>query len=148
MNEMLQWPINASLEEVVTTLNGILGSRSDKDWNYSRILLTVRPLGDLNCPYVLWPEVLDPTTKEGRSDLKALSQEVTWGDRHSSELGVLEIISLRINKALLENTSHQFGRDKRVVIRIVKKDVLAEQGIRAALWYDVREVAGEDFDNR
>jgi len=140
--------MDAAPEQVVTRLNAVLKSCSDKDWNYSRISLTVRPLDDLNSPYVLWPEVLDLVTKEGRLDLKALSDEVKWGDRHLSELGVLEIISLRINKTLLENTSDQFWQGKRPILRVVKKHLLADQGIRAALWYEVLEVAGEDFDNR
>jgi len=148
MNEMLQWPMDTTLEDVVTKLNGALGLCSDKDWNYSRISLSVRPLDDLNSSYVLWPEVLDLVTKGGRADLKTLSAEVRWGDRHSSELGVLEIISLRINKVLLENTSDQYWQNKRTVLRVVKKHVLAEQGIRVALWYEVQEISGDDFDNR
>ena len=148
MNDMLQWPMDTSLEEVVTKLNSALGLCSDKDWNYSRISLSVRSLDSVNSPYVLWPEVLDLVTKDGRADLKALSDEVKWGDRHSSELGVLEIISLRINKTLLENTSDQFWQNKRTILRVVKKHPLAEQGIRAALWYEVQEVVGDDFDNR
>ncbi len=140
--------MDTTLEEVVTRLNAGLGSCTDKDWNYSRISLSVRPLDDLNSPYVLWPEVLDLVTREGRADLKALSDEVKWGERHSSELGILEIISLRINKALLENTSDHASQRRRTILRIVKKHLLAEQGIRAALWYEVQEVAGEDFDNR
>ena len=148
MNDMLQRPMDASLEDVVTKLNAVLGSCSDKDWNYSRISLTVRPLDGFSSPYVLWPEVLELVTKEGLVGLKALSDEIKWGERHSSELGVLEIISLRVNKALLENTSDQFWQNKRTILRVVKKHLLAEQDIRAALWYEVQEVAGEDFDNR
>ena len=148
MNEMLQWPMDATPDEVVTKLNAALELCSDKDWNYSRISLLVRPLDDLISPYVLWPEVLDLVTKEGRADLKALSDEVKWGDHHLFELGVLEIISLRVNKALLENTDDQFWQNRRPILRVVKKYLLADQGIRAALWYEVREVGGEDFDNR
>jgi hypothetical protein len=144
MNEMLQWPLN----EVVTQLNALLASNPDKDWNYSRISLSIRPLDSMESPYVLWPEAVDPVTAEGRADLRTLSEEIKWGERHSSELGILEIISLRINKALLENRSDQIIQNRRIVLRIVKKHLLAEQGIREALWYDVQEVAGEDFDNR
>ena len=140
--------MDTTLEEVVTRLNAVLASGSDKDWNYSRISLSVRPLDGLSSLYVLWPEALDLVTKEGRADLKALSDEVKWGERHSSELGILEIISLRINKALIENISDQPSQKTRTILRVVKKHLLAEQGIRAALWYEVQEVAGEDFDNR
>ena len=148
MNEMLQWAKDTTLEEVVTRLNAVLGIVPDKDWNYSRISLSVRALDDIPSPYVLWPEDLDLVTKSGRADLKALADEVKWGERHSSELGVLEIVSLRTNKALLENTSVQPPPNRRTVVRIVKKQLLAEQGIRTAIWYNVSEVVGEDFDNR
>jgi hypothetical protein len=77
-----------------------------------------------------------------------LSDEVKWGDRHSSELGVLELISLRINKALLESTSDKFWQNKRPFLRVVSRHLLVEQAVKSALWYDVREVRGEDFDNR
>jgi hypothetical protein len=139
---------DTSLQQLVTSLNATLAGCSDKDWNYSRISLLVRPLEDVNSPYLLWPEVLDLVTKPGRSDLKTLSAEIKWGEHHASELGILEIISLRINKALLESTSDEFWQYKRPVLRVLKKHLLAEQGIRAALWYEVQEVAGEDFDNR
>jgi len=33
--------------------------------------------------------------------LQEVQDEINWGDYHSSELGILEIISLRVNKALL-----------------------------------------------
>jgi len=140
--------MDATPEEVVTKLNETLALCPDKDWNYSRISLSMRPLDELKSPYVLWTEVLDLVTKEGRADLKALSDEVKWGERHLSELGILEIISLRINKALLENTSDQLWQNRRPIVRVVKKHLLADQGIRTALWYEVQEVAGEDFDSR
>lgn len=139
---------DTSLQQLVTRLNVVLATYSDKDWNYSRISLSVRPLEDMNSPYLLWPEVLDVVTKPGRADLKTLSGEIKWGEHHSSELGILEIVSLRINKALLESTSDEFWQNKRPIIRALKKHLLAEQGIHAALWYEVQEVAGDDFDNR
>jgi hypothetical protein len=148
MNEVLPHFTDTSLQQLVTSLNSAMQSYSDKDWNYSRILLSVRSLGELDSPYLLWPEILDLQTKEGRADLKALSDEVKWGERHSSELGLLEIVSLRINKALLESTSDQYWQNKRPILRAVKKYLLAEQDVRAALWYEVHEVAGDDFDNR
>jgi hypothetical protein len=139
---------DTTLEQLVTRLNAALKSYSDKDWNYSPISLSVRPLDDTNSPYLLWPEVLDMVTKKGRADLKALSDEVKWGERHSSELGILEIVSLRINKALLDSTSDEFWQHKRPIIRALKKHLLAEQGIRAALCYEVLEATGYDFDTR
>jgi hypothetical protein len=79
--------------------------------------------------------------------MKALTDEIAWGERHSSELGILEIVSLRINKALL-TASNSLWRDKRPVLRLAKRNLLLDQGVRAALWYEVREVTGEDFESR
>ena len=148
MNEIPPRLTDTTLPQLVTRLNAALGSYSDKDWSYSRISLCVRPLDDADSPYLLWPELLDMVTKEGRADLKALADEIKWGEHHSSELGILEIVSLRINQALLQGTTDEFWQNKRPVLRVVAKHLLAEQGIRAALWYEVQEVAGEDFDNR
>jgi hypothetical protein len=148
MNETPPSITNEDLQQLVTRLNVALESYSDKDWNYSRISLSIRPLDGFDSPYSLWPEVLDLVTKQGRGDLKTLSDEVKWGDRHSSELGVLELISLRINKALLESTSDKFWQNKRPFLRVVSRHLLVEQAVKSALWYDVREVRGEDFDNR
>ena len=148
MDEIRLQFTDTSLHQVVTSLNNALKLHTDKDWNYSRISLSVRPLGDLDSPYLLWPETLDLHTKEGRAELKALSDEIKWGERHSSELGILETVSLRINKALLESTSDEFWQNKRPILRIVKKHLLAEQGVHVAPWYEVREVTGDDFDNR
>jgi hypothetical protein len=74
--------------------------------------------------------------------------EVKWGDRHSSQLGMLEVVSLRINKALLEVTSNEYWHQKRPVVRIVKKEDVDRQDAMYAVWYQITEVAGEDFDNR
>ncbi|HUJ09958.1 MAG TPA: hypothetical protein VL171_08020 [Verrucomicrobiae bacterium] len=137
-----------AMEQLVTKINSTLKSYADKDWNFSRILLSMKRLESLDTPYFLWPEILDLVTKQGQSDLKTLSDEVKWGERHSSELGILEIVSLRINKALLETTSDEFWQNKRPVLRLAKKDLLRAQGITSVLWYEVREVRGEDFDNR
>jgi hypothetical protein len=148
MNEMPPPFTDSDLRQLVTRLNLALESYSDKDWNYSRISLSLRPLDGFDSPYLLWPDVLDLVTKQGRNDLKTLSDEVKWGDRHSSELGILELVSLRINKALLESTSDEFWQNKRPVLRVFGKHLLAEQGVVSTLWYEVREVRGEDFDNR
>jgi hypothetical protein len=80
--------------------------------------------------------------------LKTLTDEVKWGDRHSSELGMLEVVSLRINKALLEVTSNDYWNQKRPVVRVVKKQDVDRQNTTDAIWYQITEVAGEEFDNR
>jgi hypothetical protein len=139
---------NDPLEASVNRVNLALRDYSDKDWNYSRISLITRSLDTLNSPYILKLEVLDLKTKQGRTDLKTLSDEVKWGERHASELGMLEVVSLRINKALLEVTSDEHWQFKRPVVRIAKKEVTAEQAPTHAIWYQITEVAGEDFDNR
>jgi hypothetical protein len=141
-------PNNKSHNTLLECVNKVLLAYSDKDWNYSRITLIERPLEVMTSPYVLGLEILDLTTKQGRVDLKALSDEVKWGERHSSELGVLEIVSLRINRALLEATSDEHWDFKRPVARIAKREAMLAQGITSSFWYEVREVAGEDFDNR
>ena len=136
------------MEAAVNRVNVALQDYSDKDWNYSRISLTTRTLVTLDSPYVLRLEVLDLKSKQGRTELKTLSDEVKWGERHASELGMLEVVSLRINKALLDVTSDEHWQFKRPVVRIAKKEVLAGQETTHAIWYQITEVAGEDFDNR
>src|SRR5689334_6556476 len=81
------------------TINQALQRFSDKDWNYSRILVTVCPLNEVSSPYVLWIDWLDMRGKQAQAAFKTIQQEVTWGGRHSHELGILEIISLRLNHA-------------------------------------------------
>jgi hypothetical protein len=129
-------------------INIALQSYSDKDWNYSRIKLEVRELGSLTGPYALWIDEIDVRNPVKRKEFKACEDEVTWGSRHSNELGILELISLRINKALIESTSDEYWDYRRPVIRLAKKEELAQKGITKAFWYVVTEVAGEDFDNR
>src|SRR5687767_13550931 len=89
MNELVQW------------INDVLRRYSDKDWNYSRIKVTTVQVNDFQSPYLLVCELISLQTPEGKRDLKAVETEIIWGENHSSELGILEIISLRINKALL-----------------------------------------------
>jgi hypothetical protein len=140
-----------NLDEVVGTsikINEVLKEYSDKDWNYSRITLTMNKLNELNGPYSLWIDYIATNTKKGRSDFQTYSQELTWGSRHSNELGILELISLRLNKALLDLSNDEMWNFRRPVIRLVKKEELTKQGIADALWYRVDEVVGEDFDNR
>jgi hypothetical protein len=137
-----------STENAVRPINAALQDYSDKDWNYSRITLTTKPLDELKSPYILKIEVLDLKTKQGRTDLKTLSDEVKWGERHASELGMLEVVSLRVNKALLDVTSDEHWQFKRPVVRIAKKETLAGKQDTDVLWYQITEVAGEDFDNR
>jgi len=136
------------MEAAVKQINAALQNYSDKDWNYSRISLAMRPLDTLDSPYILSIETLDLKTKQGRTELKTLSDEVKWGERHASELGMLEVVSLRINKALLEVTSDEHWRFKRPVVRIAKKEVIVGQHDTNAIWYHISEVAGDDFDNR
>jgi hypothetical protein len=133
---------------LVEQVNAALLNYSDKDWNYSRISLTTKPFCDAGCPYVLKIEILDQTTREGRDELKTLADEVKWGDRHSSELGMLEVVSLRINKALLEVTSNDYWNQKRPVIRVVKMQTIEREATTGSIWYRITEVVGEEFDNR
>ena len=139
---------NEQMQVAVNQINSALVAYSDKDWSYSRIALVMRPLREFDSPYVLRLEFLDLTTKAGQKDLKTLVDEVKWGERHSSELGILEVVSLRINKALLEATSDEFWQYKRAVVRITRKEEPDGERSTPAIWYQVTEVAGEDFDNR
>ena len=136
------------MEAAVKQVNRALLGYSDKDWNYSRISLTIRLLANLDSPYILQLEILDLRSKQGRTDLKTLSDEVKWGERHSSELSMLEVVSLRINRALLETTSDEHWQNKRPVVRVVRKEVVVGQAATQAIWYQINEVAGEDYDNR
>jgi predicted outer membrane lipoprotein len=106
------------------------------------------PLKSLTGPYALWIELIDTRSKDGQRERRNYSDEVSWGSRHSSELGVLELVSLRINKALLESSSDGHWGGIRPVVRIRKRQELERDGTTNALWYRVLEVAGEDFDNR
>jgi hypothetical protein len=99
-------------------------------------------------PYTLWVEYVDVSTKTGRITFKTCTDEVTWGCRHADELGILELISLRLNKALIESTSDEFWSYRRPVVRLAKKEELIKQDISVGLWYQVQEIAGEEFDNR
>ena len=140
-----------SLSDMVNSaraVNEALKPYADKDWNYSRITLQVRPLNEIKSPYVLWIEFIEPKTKEGERAVKACANEVTWGSRHSSELGMLEIVSLRLNKALLEATTDSHWPDGRPIIRLTKVEELELKGINSGFWYEIREVRGEDFDER
>ena len=129
-------------------INEVLKEYSDKDWNYSRIILTIEQLEKLNGPYSLWIDFIETNSKRGRGDFQTYSQELAWGSRHSNELGILELISLRLNRALLEVSNDETWNFKRPVIRLIKKEELAKQGVTDAIWYRVDEVVGEDFDNR
>jgi hypothetical protein len=129
-------------------INDALKRHSDKDWNYSRIHLQLRPLVQINSPYVLHIETIELTERPGKDELARLRDEIAWGSRHSDELGILEIISLRVNKALLESTSDEYWGNHRPVVRIVKTQDLVSQGVTYAFWYEVEEVGGEEFDSR
>ncbi len=136
------------LTAIVDRLNSALAGYADKDWNYSRISLLIKPLDSIAGPYGLWVDFIDTTSKQGLEDLKTSKGEISWGQHHSDELGILELVSLRLNKALLETTSDEFWDFHRPVVRLADKKSLAEQGVTNAIWYEVHEVQGDDFDNR
>ncbi|MBV9463913.1 MAG: hypothetical protein JO317_06755 [Verrucomicrobiae bacterium] len=138
----------AELEQVADRLNRVLARYSDKDWAYSRISLEIKGLQEIDAPYVLWLEWLPTTTPEGRRAVEDYRAEVTWGERHSAELGILEVISLRLNRALLALGGEADFPDARPALRLFKKTELAAAGVADAFWYRVREVQGEEFDNR
>jgi hypothetical protein len=148
MNRHHKAQCSPDLPELVAQINDAFLRVTDKDWNYSRITLELRPLAQIDSPYVLWVERIETDHKTGKGELAQLKSEVTWGSRHSKELGILEIISLRLNKMLLETTSDSRWMNRRPVIRAVKKRDLEIQGITDAFWYGVQEVCGEEFNNR
>lgn len=137
-----------NIHDLEKKINTCLAQYADKDWNYSRIRVQPLFLEEVKCQYVLWFELIDPTTKQGRSDLQLVQKEVVWGDHHSNELGILELISLRLNKALLAVSNDSFWDRQRPILRLAKRDDLQAQGVSVALWYEVQEIAGEDFDSR
>ena len=141
-------PSRHLLEEVAGRLDEVLDRYSDKDWAYSRVALEVRSLAELDTPYVLWLEWISTASPEGRKAFKNCEDEVTWGEHHTSELGILEIVSLRLNRALMSVSTQEDFNGCRPVIRMMKKSELAEAGIRDAFWYRVTEVQGDEFDNR
>jgi len=151
MPDEQQLPRNLPRDKLIAITNKVnetLNKYSDKDFQYSRIFLQIKPLESINGPYALWYELVSTTVKQGRTDLRAASDEVTWGERHSHELGILEIISLRLNKALLALSSDELWGDTHPIIRVTERQLLAQQGVTEALWYEVQEVSGEEFDSR
>src|SRR5471030_2126366 len=102
-------------------INNSLKDYSDKDWNYSRITLIVRQLHESDAPYILWCEFMDRRNKQEEIELKSVENEVKWGTRHSDELGIQELISLRLKKALFEATSNEYWNHQRPVIRLMKQ---------------------------
>lgn len=134
--------------KLVEKINSTLAQYSDKDWNYSRISLIIITLEQSDSPFFLTCDWLEVGGQTGKNDLKSLEAEVKWGDRHSAELGILELISLRLNKALLEVSRDEAWGERRPVVRVIKREDLAHQGVTTALWYEVKEVAGDDFENR
>jgi hypothetical protein len=139
---------------LVQWINEILSRCPDKDWNYSRIRLRVIDVTTAQAPYLLGCELIDHDTPAGKRELRDVQDEVAWGERHSSELGILELISLRANRALIELIGDNFyvtaespGRFH-PVLRLVKKQDLVTANIKSAIWYEVQEVAGEEFENR
>lgn len=128
--------------------NRILAKYDDKDWNYSRILLVTRTLQSLDSAYFLVPDSIDPRNAEGRQALRDLVKELAWGERHSNELGVLELVSLRVNHALVELSGGPHAKEEIPVVRVVPRQSVEPKPGTQVLWYEVVEVSGEDFDSR
>ena len=129
-------------------INKVLERFSDKDWNYSRIYLIPCCLKETLSPYVLGIDWLDMHSKQGKLDCKTALDEVTWGERHSSELGMLEVISLRLNRALSEVTTADYWHGVRPILRLQKRSDLLGKDQTHAFWYRIEEVQGEEFENR
>jgi hypothetical protein len=142
------------IANLVQWINEILSHYSDKDWNYSRIRLVLVEVASTQSPYLLGCELIDLGSSQGRRECKDVQNEVTWGERHSGELGILELISLRVNRALLELVGDKLyvtgDPPKRChpVLRLVKRQDLIAANVQTAIWYEVQEVAGEEFENR
>ncbi len=142
------------VQPLVQKINAALKRYSDKDWNYSRIALTVVEVSATESPYLLGCELVDLGTRQEAKALKDVQSEVTWGDHHSNELGILELVSLRVNKALLAVASREDfvsgdpPRKHHPVLRLVKRADLLAAKVAKAIWYEVQEVAGEEFDSR
>ena len=148
---MFSSPANSQPKDMIAwaeAINKALQRFSDKDWNYSRIFLETKPLAKLASPYVLGVDWLDVRNKQGQADYKSSLDEVTWGERHSHELGLLEIASLRLNRALAKVTTADYWRGIRPVIRLQKRSDLLQKSQIFAFWYRVEEVHGEEFENR
>ncbi|MGD0650586.1 MAG: hypothetical protein ABSA97_05525 [Verrucomicrobiia bacterium] len=131
-----------------TKINKALENHSDKDRNHSRIPLRIRFLHTIEGPYALWLELVPTNAKQRQNDLTVFTDAIAWDERHSNELGILETISLRENRALLEASTDDSWDFRRPTIRLVSKEVLAQQGIPSAIWYEVHEASDEEFDNR
>jgi hypothetical protein len=136
------------LGTLISKINKTLENHADKDRYYSRIPLQIRFLHTIEDPYALWLELVPTNVKQRQNDLTVFTDEIAWGERHSNELGILETISLRENKALLEASTDDSWDLRRPAIRFVNKEVLAQQWIPSAIWYEVHEASGEEFDNR
>lgn len=134
--------------ELIRRINQTLEKCHDKDWNYSRIRLISRSLATLQSPYSMVVDLVDTGTTDGKKAYQNYSREVSWGMRHSSELGILELISLRVNWVLLEHSEEVDWGTVRPVIRLLQSQELLKSGITDAIWYEVQEMSGEEFDNR
>ena len=143
-----QIPSQSDMNQWAEAINQVLQRFSDKDWNYSRISLILTSLQEIPGPYCLTIDWIDVTGKAGKTVYKTSLDEMTWGKRHSYELGILEIISLRLNHALTEITSDDFWHGIRPVLRLQKKEELFLIGQTHGFWHRVEEVQGEEFENR
>jgi hypothetical protein len=137
-----------NLHTLAEKINNCLEKYSDKDWNYTRLRLQVLPIEAIGAPYALVLETISTDTARGQAELKALRREVEWGDHHSNELGFLELVSLRLNKAFLAVAFGVTGESQFPVLRLAKLETLRAQNHTHALWYVIEEVVGEEFDSR
>lgn len=137
----------ADLQSWADAINSALKKYSDKDWCYSRITLQLRNLSEIKAPYGLWIDWIDTRTKEGTRLYKEATGEVTWGLRHSSELGILELISLRLNQAIQSVTTPDYWHGIHPVVRLQKIGSFGPETTHA-FWYEVQEVQGEEFETR
>jgi hypothetical protein len=136
------------LSSTVTAINDALSRYSDQDWNYSRVSLTLESINESESPYALFYDTINTELADAKESLKNLAHELKWGERHSSELGFMELVSLRVNKALLDVTPNNHWHGKRPVVRILPRQELRNKGITYVIGYIVTEVAGEEFDSR
>jgi hypothetical protein len=136
------------LQKWADAMNQSLKRVSDKDWYYSRISFVVKSLQEIDSPYVLQVDWIDTRSKNGEKHYKEMISELTWGQRHSYELGILEIVSLRLNQGLNTVTSSEYWHGIRPIVRVEKKQELLDISQTHGFWYQIQEVQGEEFESR
>jgi hypothetical protein len=148
MTISLSPPTEKDLRAWCDAINNVLKRYSDKDWSYSRIYLIIKKLDEVSAPYSLRIDWLDVKGKKGKEEYQEVVGELTWGQRHSNELGILEIISLRLNQALNTVTSSEYWHGVRPVLRLQKTEELIQNLHTHTFWYQIEEVQGEEFEAR